>query len=699
MKSNMTVSVRYRLFESNASSLHSARSRWIAQVLIVMLFFSTLPPGARAIAPNRALAAPGDLVPTFGVGGVVKTDFAGGNDSANAIAHTLTGKIIAAGSATVPGKGTDFALACYDKNGNLDPAFGQGGKVTVDFFGANDGARGMVVQPDQKIVLSGFVTNGGERQFALARFNVDGSLDPTFDQDGKLTLDLGSTSEAFKVTLQKDLKIVAVGDSRPQNSLDFTIVRLDPNGSLDNSFGSNGVVRVDFGFTDRAIDLAVGEENIFVCGVVVKSQTDSDFGIARLNISNGSLNKAFDGDGIVTLNFFGKQDGAQALILRGPTFDIREEHLIVGGFATNEAQDFALAAYNYNGSLIDSFFSGSQAGETFDFSGGRDLIFDLIDEPDGDFIAAGWAGDGDRFDLGVAYWNYRQTERWTFSGKYTFDTSSGGNNVAFDATLYEDTVVTAGAGLNPATGNDDFILTQHENEKYAEIIKRAPSAPVVRGEMITYTFEIKNLTDNELSLVVTDVLPVGVTFEGSQNPDWRILSEFGRSPIIERRVSAPGGQTVFLALRVRADQPGILKNKANLLLPHPNDPIIGYITPTLLSSSEVESEVKDSDVGEPRFDLCLQDDDNGSVLQLNTVTGEYKFIVCGQGGFTLSGKSRIRRIGSVTEFQDGQRLSATIVKSYFSERSTGRAEVRKTPLGPTFSITDDDVGDNNCGCP
>ncbi|HKQ78210.1 MAG TPA: hypothetical protein VJ810_31210 [Blastocatellia bacterium] len=699
MKNNIAVSVRYRLFKSNAPSLHSARSRSIARVLLVMLFFPTLLPGTRAIVLNRALAAPGDLVPTFGVGGVAQTDFAGGNDSANAIATTLTGKIIAAGSATVPGKGTDFALACYDKNGNLDRTFGQGGKVTVDFFGANDGARGVVVQPDQKIVLSGFVTNGGERQFALARFNVDGSLDPTFDQDGKVTLDLGSTSEAFKVTLQKDLKIVAVGDSRPQNSLDFTIVRLDQDGSLDNSFGGNGIVRVDFGFTDRAIDLAVGEENIFVCGIVVKSQTDSDFGIARLNISNGSLNNAFDGDGKVTLNFFDKQDGAQALILRGPTFDIREEHLVVGGFATNETLDFALAAYNYNGSLIDTFFSGSQAKDTFNFSGGRDQIFELIDEPDGDIITAGWAGDGDKFDLGVAYWDYRPTKRWEFSGKYTYDTASGGNNVAFDATLYEDTVITAGVGLNPATGNDDFILTQHKNEKYAEIIKRAPPTPVMKGDVITYTFEIKNLTDNELSLVVTDALPVGVTFEGSQNPDWRILSEFGRAPIIERRISVPSGQTVFIALRVRADRSGILKNKANLLQPHPNDPIIGYITPTLLSSSEVESEVKEPEAGQPRFDLCLQDDGNGNVLQLNTLTGEYKFTVCGQGGFTLSGKSKIRRIGSVTEFQDGQKLSATIVKSYFSELITGRAEVRKTPLGPTFSITDDDAGDNNCGCP
>jgi len=580
-------------FKSPGSKRDSARLIFIARALLVLLLFSTLLPAPGSSEANRMLAGPGDLVPTFGANGVVKTDFAGGNDAANAVAVTLTGKIIAAGSATVPGKGTDFAIACYDKDGKLDPTFGQGGKVTIDFFGANDGARGVVVQPDRKIILSGFATNGGERQFALARFTDNGSLDPTFGQSGKVVLDLGSTSEAFKVARQADGKIVAVGDSRPQNSLDFTVVRLNPsNGSLDNSFGNNGVVRVDFGNADRAIDLAIDEENIFVTGAVTKSQTDSDFGVVRLNISNGGLNNAFDGDGKLTVDFFGKQDGAQSIILRAPTFDIREEHLIVGGFATNETSDFAMAAYNYNGLLIGNFFNGNK--ETTDFKNSRDLIFDLIDLPDGGIGAAGWAGDADRFDLGVAIWDYKPTKRWEFSGNYTYDTSSGANNVAFDATVYEDTITTAGTGLNPATGNDDFILTQHENEQYAEIIKRAPATPVLRGDTITYTFEIKNLTDNELSLVVTDVLPVGVTFEESQNPDWRILSNFGRSPIIERRLSVSGGQTSFIALRVRADQSGILKNKANLLLPHPNDPIIGYITPTLLSSSEVESEVKES---------------------------------------------------------------------------------------------------------
>ncbi|MGH9854382.1 MAG: hypothetical protein ACREBD_31440, partial [Blastocatellia bacterium] len=610
-------------FKSPGSKRDSARLIFIARALLVLLLFSTLLPAPDSSAADRMLAGPGDLVPTFGANGVVKTDFAGGNDAANAVTVTLTGKIIAAGSATVPGRGTDFALACYDKNGKLDPTFGQEGKVTADFFGANDGARGVAVQRDQKIILSGFATNGSERQFALARYNPDGSLDLTFGQSGKAVFDLGSTSEAFKVALQADGKIVAVGDSRPQNSLDFTAVRLNPsNGSLDNSFGNNGVVRVDFGNADRAIDVAIDNENIFVSGIVVKTATDSDKGIARLNISNGSLNNEFGGEGKLTIDYFGKQDGAQAILLRGPNYiDIQEKHLLVGGFATlatNETQVQAIAPINYQGILINSFFvEGQRETRPFRLNDTRDQVFALFDEPDGGFGAAGWAGDRDTFDLGVALWDYKPTtKRWEFSRSYTYDTSSGANNVAFDATVYEDTIITAGTGLNQATGNDDFILTQHENAKYAEIIKRAPATPVLRGDMITYTFEIKNLTDNELLLVVTDVLPVGVTFEESQNPGWNILSNFGRSPIIERRLSVSGGQTSFIALRVRADQSGILKNKANLLLPHPNDPVIGYITPTFLSSSEVESEVKESLEGDVNGDGGLSNSDHALAMQI-----------------------------------------------------------------------------------
>lgn len=563
MKSNATVNSRNHTFKSNVSRRYGSRTSSIARALLALLFLSCLLPAPDSIVPNRVMAAGGDLVPGFGTSGVVMTDFAGGNDSAQAIAATLDGKIIAAGSATIPGQGTDFALACYDENGNLDPSFGTGGKATTDFFGANDGARGVAVQEDGKIVLSGFATNGSERQFAIARFNPDGSLDTTLDQDGKVVFDLGLTSEAFKVALQEDNKIVAVGDSRPQNSLDFTIVRINPDGSTDNNFGTNGVVRVDFGNSDRAIDLAIDEANIFFCGIVVKTATDSDFGIVRLNISDGSLNNEFDGDGKVTTDFYGKQDGAQGIRIVDIS-DPANPKLLATGFATNDTSDFASARYNFDGSLDTAFdVDGKQM---VDFSGGRDVAFGLFEQPDGDTVAIGWAGIGANFDLGMTKWDRfgGLDSGFGLQGKYTLDTASSGNNVAFDGKIYGARIVTAGVGLNPITLNDDFVVTLNENEKFVEFTKTASPDPAVQGELITYTFTIKNLSDKAIEVTIGDPLPSGVSFDSARSPLW--TSNPSGTGANSKPFTVIGLETKEVTLVVRAVSPGFARNTGHLAL-------------------------------------------------------------------------------------------------------------------------------------
>ncbi|HLF83251.1 MAG TPA: hypothetical protein VI837_03655 [Blastocatellia bacterium] len=589
MRSNGRGSVRNHTFQASASRQYGSRTSSIARVLLVLLFFSMLLPAPRAIVQNRVLADSTDLVPSFGTGGIVMTDLAGGNDSANAVAATRFGKIIAAGSATIPGRGTDFALACYDSNGNLDANFGDGGKVTTDFFGANDGARGVAIQLDGKIVVSGFATNDAERQFSVVRYLVDGTLDPTFDQDGKLALDLGSTSEAFKLAVQEDDKIVAVGDSRPQNSLEFTIVRLNQDGSRDSTFGNNGVVTVDFGNADRAIDLAIDGENIFVCGFAVKSATDSNLGIARLNLSNGSLNNAFDGDGKLEVDFFGKRDAAQSIILRAPSSPVNEPHLIVGGFSTpltSDLSDFALVAVDYQGSSINSLFNPA----TVDFAGGTDQVFRVFGQPDGDIVAAGWAGSGQNFDLGMTKWKADGSLDLDFGpqGKLTLDTASGGNNVAFDGIIYLNNIITAGVGLNPITGNDDFVVTLHENEKFAEFTKTVSPNPVVRGDIVTYTFTFKNLTINDQDFRVSDVLPVGLDPQ-LPDPNWSILPLPGEDLLTSKTITLRGGETREITLRVKATLEGVVKNKASLssLYEH-----VDHTESTLMGEAEVPLDVK-----------------------------------------------------------------------------------------------------------
>ena len=204
------------------------------------------------------------------------------------------GKIVVVGDA---GGGGAFALARYNPNGSLDPSFSGDGRQTTDFgdFGV---ARGVALQGG-KIVAVGI---GDAGDFALARYNPNGSLDPSFSGDGKQTTDFGGSDEASGVALQGDGKIVAVGRDGPG---DFALARYNPNGSLDTSFSGDGKQTTDFGDFDGANGVALqGNGKIVVVGV----GGTGNFALARYN-PNGSLDPSFSGDGRQTTDFGGAATG------------------------------------------------------------------------------------------------------------------------------------------------------------------------------------------------------------------------------------------------------------------------------------------------------------------------------------------------------------------------------------------------------
>jgi uncharacterized delta-60 repeat protein len=189
----------------------------------------------------------GSLDPSFGPDGTVMTDFGGGFAAfaqARGIAIQVDGKIVAAG---VGGPSSDFALARYNTDGSLDPSFGPGGTVTTD-FGGFDGANAVAIQADGKIVAAGI--GGFLSTFALTRYNTDGSLDPSFGTGGQVTTQFtGLNSEsAMGLAIQTNGKIVAAGFAFfPFFHSDFALARYNTDGSLDPSFGTGGTVMTDFG--------------------------------------------------------------------------------------------------------------------------------------------------------------------------------------------------------------------------------------------------------------------------------------------------------------------------------------------------------------------------------------------------------------------------------------------------------------------
>ena len=136
------------------------------------------------------------------------------NDFASGVEVQLNGKIVAAGSSDATGN-YDFAVVRYNADGSLDAGFGSGGKVLTDLGSANiDQAAELAIQQDGKIVVAGLGDAGGGRDFALVRYDPDGSLDAGFGSGGKVVTDLSTNIDyASGVQVQPNGKIVVAGSA------------------------------------------------------------------------------------------------------------------------------------------------------------------------------------------------------------------------------------------------------------------------------------------------------------------------------------------------------------------------------------------------------------------------------------------------------------------------------------------------------
>ncbi len=276
----------------------------------------------------------GSLDAGFGSGGTVNTDFGGSTDRANAVFIQPDGRIVVAGSAVVGSPlTTDFAVARYASSGALDSSLGGNGKVTINIAGLSDIANAVVVQGDGKIVLTGAVEkdNASNSDVGLVRLNPDGGPDTGFGGAGtgvvQVDLSKGGSDSASDLTLQPDGKILVSGTA-PTN---FMVARFTPGGTLDSTFGSQGLAAADISTgLDFGNDLALqADGKIVVVGDVSALQKNTgDFGVVRYN-ADGSLDAGFGSGGKLRLDFFGADDGANAVVIQP------DGKIVVGGFAKN----------------------------------------------------------------------------------------------------------------------------------------------------------------------------------------------------------------------------------------------------------------------------------------------------------------------------------------------------------------------------
>jgi len=350
----------------------------------------------------------GSLDNTFGSDGIVTTGFGPESAGCYAIALQEDGKIVAAGTY---GSETDhvFALARYIPNGSLDDGFGVNGKVLTDVLPEEDQyLTSMSLQSDGKIVVGGYIdaSFGASDDCVVLRYLPNGTLDASFSFDGKVITDLGANDRGNALAVQPDGKILLAGQGGLVlgESSSITLLRYDPDGVLDDTFGSNGVVITENGDAfSTALAMALLPDGKIVLTGDAYEDTNMVFGVVRFN-SDGTLDNSFHFDGRNTFPI-------GIALARSTSVCVQADgRIFLGGYANiNGNYDFALARFNEDGSVDTNFGSNGSVttsiGPALDYarsiaiqSDGKVLLAGITEEDNDDFALVRYRND---LDIGV----------------------------------------------------------------------------------------------------------------------------------------------------------------------------------------------------------------------------------------------------------------------------------------------------------
>ncbi len=371
------------------------RALWVALGLIALFVAITLAPAV--------LAADGDLDTSFDTDGLVTTN-SGSNDEGNGIAVQTDGKIVVAGT-----NGATFVVIRYNTDGSLDTSFGGTGVVSTN-FGSTDKAYGVVIQPDGKIVAAGYSGN----DFALARYETNGTLDTTFGANGLVTTDFnalpGSYASAggYAVALDSNGRIIVVGYVQNGSQFeDWAVVRYDSDGSLDETFnptgsftpGVPGIVTtiIQQQEPERAYAVAIqSDDKIVVVGETKGSP--GQFAMTRYN-TDGGLDTTLAGDGSVLAasNKVGpgrgvavQDDGMIVVTGRISVINPTSQNCIDSAGKYCEYYDFWVARFTSLGAPDNNFGAAGEVATPINERGNDDDGRAVVIQPDGKIVVAGY---------------------------------------------------------------------------------------------------------------------------------------------------------------------------------------------------------------------------------------------------------------------------------------------------------------------
>ena len=445
---------------------------------------------------NHTYGQAGALDTSFGGTGKVATALSSsGHSYGTATAIQSDGKILAAGYAYF-GNDVDFAVSRYNADGSLDLTFDQDGMVTTDIGDVSDFCYSIAIQNDGKIVVTGSTANF--TQIAVVRYNSDGSLDNTYDFDGIKILSLAANfAQGYAIATQPDGKVLIAAQSFVNANVDFLIIRLNDNGSLDQTFDSDGLALVDLAGDDLAYAMSLQADG----KIVVAGSSSTDFSAIRLN-TDGSLDTTFDTDGKVQTNVSIGEDIATSLTIQS------DGKIILAGFTNIAGNVHVMVRYNTDGSLDTTFDSDGIV-----LTSNVCLINGVKTQADGKIVAVGTIAVGPSMDFVVARYNSNGTLDPTFDtdGFVTTDLGFGTDDFAYATSIQTNgKIVVVGHGNN--AGYNNFMVVRYHPDNSNNISNLSESAFTIYPNPTSGILNIQN-QENDFSIQITHNMGQQVYFE------------------------------------------------------------------------------------------------------------------------------------------------------------------------------------------
>jgi len=434
----------------------------------------------------------------LGEAGRIITDFEGYNDFGKSIIVDSYGDIIVAGYA-YNGSNYDFAVAKYNSNGSLDTSFSGDGKVMSDITSNYDRGYSAITDSSGRIIVAGVVGNDYNYNFAIIRYNSDGSVDSSFSQDsGQISTNYGDVSyDGYSMALDNEGRIVVAGYAHTSLVSSFAITRYSSDGSIDTSFGENGNITTDIttGSESGQSVLIDSSNHIIVAGYAYNG-VNYDFAITRYN-NDGGLDTSFGNNGKVITDLTNNNERGYSVVMDS------SNHIVVAGYAYNGVNnDFAIARYNSDGSLDTSF--GNNGKVTTDFSAGSDNGQSVLIDGNGDIVVAGYVLNGSYYDFAIARYNSDGSLDTSFgnNGKVTTDFVQNhdyGSSITMDSS---GNILVAGYVSN---GSDyDFAVAKYNsngtlNEDFGMVFAVASNTNPVILSPNAMLYDLESVTNGNYS--------------------------------------------------------------------------------------------------------------------------------------------------------------------------------------------------------